>query len=248
MYVSNYNFTPKRVIIFGINNYVGPDIGVVIWRIVQAFGVPDPLAYDMTILTIHSAYGWPVFSLLLALIYCHLTRYNVIKTEEWKPEIIKLEEPTIRYIDCYKLIVAGGLLHLHLDWLFHPNTPEYVAIMATGNFEQPFQPWTAPPIHWSMLITGIIMLSFGYFLIWIFAVKRWHKKEKFLNSVKLFIGYTILYLIWLGAWILATGDPLPVGEESDFGQIIFYAITFFIPLILVATSFERPEFMKNTNT
>ena len=73
MYLTEFKFTPKRVIIFGINNYIGPDIGTGIWRLIQALGVPEPLAYNMTILTIHSAYGWPVFSILVALIYYQLS-------------------------------------------------------------------------------------------------------------------------------------------------------------------------------
>ncbi|NVM05059.1 MAG: hypothetical protein HWN67_22250 [Candidatus Helarchaeota archaeon] len=172
------------------------------------------------------------------------SHYKLEKNERFIPNFIRLNEPAVSYFDCYKLTLAGGLFHFHLDWLFHPDTLEYTAIMATGNFEQPFQPWTAPPIHWSLLFTGILMLSFGFFILLIFAMKNWNNKEKFINAVKLHILYAIIYLVWLGAWLLVTGDPLPVGEESDFGQIIFYAIVFFFPLILVATSFERAEFMK----
>ncbi|MHA1379925.1 MAG: hypothetical protein ACTSRG_16265 [Candidatus Helarchaeota archaeon] len=247
LYLTNYRFNFRRVLILGVNNYIGPDLRVLVLGLLLIF-LPENVAYDISYYLIHTAYGWPVFSLLIALIYYFFSRYSIEKTEQFWPNIIKLEKPAISYLDCYKLTLAGGLFHFHLDWLFHPNTWQYVAIMSTGNFELPFQPWTKPPIHWSMLLTGIIMLSFGYFFLWIYSMKKWDKRKKFIKSVSLFIGYAIIYLIWLGAWILATGEPLPVGEESDFGQIIFYAITFFFPLIFVATSFERAEFMKKIPT
>ncbi len=244
LYLTNNRFDLRRVLIFGTNNYIGPDLRVLILGLFLLFGFPEDNANWLSIVLVHSAYGWPLFSLVVALIYYYFSHYTIEKTEKFIPTLIRLKEPAMSYLDCYKLTLAGGLFHFHLDWLFHPNTPEYTAIMSTGNFEQPFQPWTAPPIHWSMLFTGIIMLSFGYLMLWIFAMKNWSQKEKFINAVKLNILYAIFYLVWLGAWLLVTGDPLPVGEESDFGQIIFYGIVFFFPLILVATSFERSEFMK----
>lgn len=242
LYLTNYKFSPKHLIIFAINNHIGPDLRVILWGLLEVFGVPAEIANSLSVYLIHNVYSWPIFSLLLALVYYRLVHYTVRKKDEFWPKLIKLDRPSMSYLNVYQLIVAGGLLHSHIDWLFHENTPEYLTIMSTGNW--PTFIWEKTPNHWSMGITGIIIFLFIYCSLWIFTISDWNRRKKFTIAVYYYIISCLIFVIWIGIWLFFTGKPYPVGEESDFGQIIFYGITFFTPLVLMATSFERPEFMK----
>ncbi|OLS16398.1 MAG: hypothetical protein RBG13Loki_0026 [Promethearchaeota archaeon CR_4] len=93
--VSQKKFTAYHVILFTIQNIVGPDF---------AFLFPDPVDSFF-----HNAFGFMILAFGLAIPYLYLGRALKI---------------SLRYSDVYKVTAAGGLIHTCIDGFGHWSSEE----------------------------------------------------------------------------------------------------------------------------
>ncbi|TFF95103.1 MAG: hypothetical protein EU544_03455, partial [Promethearchaeota archaeon] len=154
MYASRGRFSSRHVIIFSINNYIGPDIGTVFWYFFGQQNGQSNLFGFWILQIFHTLYGWPLVALLYAWVWVYYSQIDMIKDESktLKYKWVKNEEIKLTYRQCYELCVAGGILHLFLDALSTLGAKEYEWYLSTGTWggKAYFTPWV-----------------FVYFVIWL---------------------------------------------------------------------------------
>jgi hypothetical protein len=213
--------------VFGFNNYFGPDIGAVIWFLTK--GINNDLSYWILFL-FHNPYVFPfTLGLPLAYLWRKLTQLSM-DTVDGKKKIVKIKENQLSLEKCFMLVVAGGFSHFFIDYLFDGagRSKTFLWVINTGYWNDPyFDAWIIIPI----------ILLIGFILIFLQINKNRNEAtryEEWKKSVILLIIYIVLFEIYLGVRI-SMGLPA-LGEEADFGVIIFLGVFLFFPLILCLLS------------
>ncbi|MBD3227916.1 MAG: hypothetical protein GF329_06980 [Candidatus Lokiarchaeota archaeon] len=156
----------------------------------------------------HDPFGFMVLAVLVALIWTYLTKYSIKKGGLIGIKSVWRKERSIKYFDCYQIIVAGGFSHFLLDYLFHPNTNWYEWVMSTGDWihgESNPGPSQLPMI--GTFAIGIIWIVF-MMIIYSPAVKNTLFEKLYMKilsvvgfalSVSIYILFFIIYSRnWLG--------------------------------------------------
>lgn len=221
---------------FGVNTYFGPDLGAILWFSAVRYNWGK--AYEYLFLTfIHNPYMFAICCApIYALVWREFSKIGIAKKEDSKrAKIIKRKEFGLKYYQCLLLIIAGGFSHFFFDYIFDANGmgTTFRWVIETGSWIDPqFDIWVIAiiPICATLLI--------GYSAINNQRNQRSYSK-KLIHSFILLISVSIIYLIYLGIRLSLGLDA--VGEEADFGVIIFSTIFIFIPLALCLFSMEPLE-------
>ena len=146
-------------------------------------------------------------------------------------KIVRRDEIQLSKLKCYLLIVAGGYSHFLLDFLFDCNgyCSTYRWVISTGSWNDTayFDVWIIIP---ALLTTAFIIL----FLYFNNPPDPELNQKQLKKSGYLLFVYAILYLIYLGIR-LRIGVPA-IGEEADFGVVIFLTGFLFFPIFLCILS------------
>ena len=226
------------MIIFTINNYIGPDIVIIIGKIIELITGNESYG-DLFIETFHDPFMFIIIALILAIIYTFLTKLGIRRGGILGIEFYILKGRTLKYFDCFQIILAGGFSHFFLDNLFHPNTNWYVWVMSTGDWIKYDNPSLMIPI------LGTIAIGFGWVFLYIISFSSVVKNSKY-NKVRykilIIIGFTIsisLYIIYFMIFGPTHSGYPAVGEEADLGIFVFISIFLILPIILCINSYEH---------
>lgn len=241
-YLTKGRFSSNHVIIITVNSYIGPDLAWLIRGVVHLFPFPgwEQLGNELGSF-FHDPFRFMLLALLLAVIYSYLTKLGIEKGGKIGIHIHTEKGRPLKYLDCYQVIVAGGLSHFLLDYLFHPNTDWYVWVMGTGD-------WLSYPAEqWYLMLpvigTAIIVICFAVaFLIILSKAVKDTKFDKFIFKVLVFAVFVVAMSAYLLFWMFfgPTQSSYPaVSEEADYGIFVFFSIFIFVPLALCINSYER---------
>lgn len=230
MYFSNYKFSSRFVIIFTINCWLGPDFGAIIWA--TTYHISTNWS-ELCLLLFHNPYTFPiVWAPLLAFIWSKLSRLDIRKISG-KNKVVKDPSLGLLLQQCYLLVVAGGFSHFFLDYLFdaagHGRT--FLWVINTGYWEEEAY------YDFSVIIVILLVaaLIIGYF--WINNEANTNSNiVKLKKTIFLFLLFILFYELFLGIR-LRMGEAA-LGEEADFGVIIFISGFIFLPLLLCALALE----------
>lgn len=225
---TNGRFAPPHAVIYGISNYLGPDLGTWGgWFKDNFTALPGIVSSAMDYL--HHPVGFVcIFSLPLAVLFNRFPWHMFALDHCPKPSAT----------GCWFLIVAGGLSHFFLETLFEENgqTDLYRTILGTGAFEEPNV--NDIPL-WVIIVVGMFCLAIPGVYIHAFGFaegknsfeSQWRRAASGLSQwTALFVTYFALCRYGL--------DVAPVGEEADLGVIMFMILFIFSPLWLCLRSIE----------
>ncbi len=232
MWASDRRFTSRHLIVFSVNNYLGPDIGTLFWFFFGRSGGTSNLFGTIIIQIFHTPYGWSVVSLLYALLWVQFTRLDLEKAPEKALNMkwVKDSSAKLKYSQCYELCVAGGILHFFLDILTTSGAAEYEWYISTGT-------WGGKAYFtWFAIIYFVIWVVtyFSLFILFSRAISmNDHNKLKWVVIIVMISSS--LYVIILFYVLIALKLPA-VGEESDAGAIPFFAFYLILPIIIAVHS------------
>lgn len=230
-------FTARHGFVYTFNNFFGPDIGSVSEFFLKSLW---PSLGDFLIHHAHSLWGFPLlFAPFLALFHYWVLRFDLYRNASGSLRFASAGMSPLSLLQCYVLVVAGGLSHSFLEILFEDNgrTEMYQWILSTGYWERienVLEPGT-------VLVVGLSLsgLLFGYVYIFSDAF-RGSDDRRVRTAVLLLLTVTAVYLAFLCVkvyWIHPRGPA--VGEEADLGVVVFLAIYVFAPLVLCLYSCGR---------
>ena len=226
-YISSGKFTKAHVFILFLNNYLGPDVGWV-------FGIG---------FFTHTLFVWPFFALALATIYRYFTRFSLKIDGIKKMEIIDLERPELSYLNTYLIVLAAGIMHIHLDDLLNYNgvfviMPQFSSTLKglTWTLEDFTNFWKVGLFQINIVLVFIIGISFifGFVFVFVWYLKKMSKKEGML---------LILYVIAFMVFYYLAGSLTTV-FHPDAGAIIYVSLFWLMPLILSVLSTREFKFLK----
>jgi hypothetical protein len=238
MYFTNYRFSSRFAIVYAINCWLGPDFGAIIWA--STYKIGDPWA-SIILFIFHNPYTFPiVWAFLLARLWKYLTQLDIHKVNE-KNKIYQDPVKGLSFRQCYLLIVAGGFTHFNFDYIFDSagKSPTFLWVIHTGCWDDSYY-------DYSVIFVGIlvIFLILGYLRINNNTNSN-PERIKLRNTAFFLISITIVYEIFLGIR-LSMGLPA-LGEEADFGLVIFSAVFYILPLVLCAWALDLEKDRKITN-
>ena len=229
-------FSIQHSFVFGVNTWVGPDIGATLWFFTQ--GMNETFS-EYVLLLIHNPYNFPLtMGLPLAYLWRYLTKLST-KKENGKLRIDKLKKPKLSLFQCFVLITAGSYAHFLFDYVFDCNGygSTYRWVLSTGSWNGTayFDGWIIIPA----LLTTLFIIFFLY-------LNNPPHKELFTHQIKntalLLIIFSSLYLLYLYIR-LQIGIPA-IGEEADFGVVLFSSIFLIFPLFLCVLSYKDLSMFK----
>lgn len=237
MSASKKRFSNRHLIVFSVNNYLGPDIGTIFWYFFgRSNGTTNLFGFWISQI-FHTIYGWPLICVAYAWFWTWFSEWDLKRdtTKRLKVDWIKVPEYKLNYRKSYELCVAGGILHLFLDVLSTLGAKEYEWYINTGT-------WGGKAyITWFVLIYFIMWLC-AYIIIYGILSQALEVKENHKIACSAFIVIVVssiyaILLLYVQAFL---GLPA-VGEEADAGVIIFFGTYLFFPLILVLHSFNDDQ-------
>lgn len=226
-YISNGKFTKTHVFILFLNNYLGPDVGWV-------FGIG---------FFTHTPFVWPLFALVLAIIYHYFTRFTLKIDGIKNVEIIDLERHKLSFLNTYLIVLAAGLMHIHLDDLLNYTGVFIIIPQFSSNFEG--LTWTLEDFtnFWReglFQINIVLVLAIGIAFIFGFVfVFVWYLKKASIKEGMLMIIYIVAFMIFYYLAGAATAFFHP-----DAGAIIYESLFWLMPLILCVLSTREFKFLK----
>ncbi|MFW9829629.1 MAG: hypothetical protein ACFFEY_18800, partial [Candidatus Thorarchaeota archaeon] len=222
--ISARKFSKTHVFVLFMNNVWGPDI-------IATFGFPVS----------HSLLLWPLCAFFLAFPYHYFTKFS-ISLEKWKKlEIIELKRRKLSFSQTFFLILAGGILHLYLDFMIN-NVGYIILIPGFANFEGVFftlfdlnllfkyELFPINPIL-STFIGGLFILGFVFLFIRFLKINS--RKEGFL---------LILYIILFSVIFSILGQTFTL-SHPDLGAIIYIILFWGMPMILIVLSTKKKKIM-----
>lgn len=227
-FLTERKFSARHVIIFGINNWYGPDFGVILCRVLDACGVNSDLAWAIGVETIHSYIFWPFFALLMTWPWHAWFKWELHIPKRGQNIWTKLDRSPLSFVQTFKLIVAGGYLHFFVDDTLPVH---YFAgrVLSLGV-------WKGASIHWSLLITGFITFIYVFLLIWFLHSAYWTPRKQWNNLFRLFLLYIVANTALFTYFYITTGVTMAVGDEIDYGLNIWLLVMFFAPLYIAAST------------
>ncbi|MHA1265355.1 MAG: hypothetical protein ACTSRS_08995 [Candidatus Helarchaeota archaeon] len=238
-YLTKGRFSGKHVIIFTVNNYMGPDLA----HLLKYMFNPIPGGYDFGN-WFHDPFNFMLLAFVLAALWTFLTRFSIKGKGPLRTHFYFLDKRTISYFDCWQLIVAGGFSHFFLDFLFHPNTKWYTWILSTGDWiDYELHPDYPVPLMLPILGTFAIGITFLLLYMNFFSsAVRETKYDALKYKILVIIGFTLSVSIYMLCFIFfgPTHSAYPVvGEEADLGIFIFLSIFLFLPIVLCINSYAH---------
>lgn len=113
-------FSLGLVVIFAINNYIGPDLGTVIRGIGNALGSDTIVRLGNSV---HSYFGWIVFTFFWApvwhVIFVHLERARVRRELAAGTAGSFTDTVVHGFSDVFRAVLAGGFMHHFVDAVSH---------------------------------------------------------------------------------------------------------------------------------
>lgn len=228
-YVSHGQFGVIQCLLYALNSLTGPDIGSVAEFSLRGY---NPLWAAHVMSSVHHPVGYVlVLGLPLAFVQWMLASRLSGGTKE------------LLFSQCFALLVAGCLSHFFLDILFEENghDPFYLWILGTGYWKG------SPPLYPdSVVVVGVLcsVLVVGFYFLNRSPPKSPLFYHNHLLTLLLITSIAILYTSWCGLNLYLLPPPLrrpPVGEEADFGIIVFLAIFFFLPYALCISTIKSSK-------
>jgi len=229
-YISDGKFTKTHVLILFFNNYYGPDAGYLC-----GLGTYT-----------HTLMFWPIFALILTVIYHYFTKFTIKINGIKNIEIIELDEYKLSYLNTYFLVLAGGIMHIYLDGILNA-AGVLMIIPPVGNYEGLYPMLEDLVIFWQegaldisrpiSLFVGISFI-FGFVLVYIYFLTTISKRnldKKVLIPILYIIAFIIFF--YLAGWICT-------GVHPDAGAIIYVCLYWGAPLILCVLSTKEFQFLK----
>lgn len=219
--VSSYykEFTPPLVIVYGVSNFLGPDLGTWgEWFVENVAYMPDAARFALSMA--HSVLGYMLFlSVPLAYVFS--------RKSFWK-YIAACDRSNVSFTEALRLTVAGGLAHFFLETLFEEDgrDPLYRRILSTGSFDTP----QYLPAH-IIIIVGIFTISIP--CIFVRTVDQGHER-----CARALAKLLILYCTYF-AIAKYLFDVAPAGEEADLGVILFLVVFLALPVALCVNVAEE---------
>jgi hypothetical protein len=227
-------FSARHVIVYGFNCWIGPDIGTIMWQISRLVGMSEE---GQTVLKyiVHDPYLFTfVFAWWLTFIWLQLTRLDVVKIDG-KSKVVKLKKSTLKYWQCFLLIVAGGFSHFFYDFIFENDGvgPVFRWIIDSGY-------WIDPYIDSGIIFVVVLV---ALFIIAFLSINNAANKatygRKIQESAILIMVFSVIYTIYLG--IRLSMGLAPIGQECDYGVLIFTSIFLFMPFVLCLKTMDPLE-------
>eukprot|EP00898_Chlorokybus_atmophyticus_P001104 jgi/Chlat1/1995/Chrsp158S02287 len=220
MHASGERFGPYHTLVFGINGFLGPDIGPG-----TEFFLHDsaPNLGGKLMHYIHNPFYFPLLlGPPLAFGYARASRKLL-------PSHLALS-----FQQCACLVAAGCLWHFFLDHLFEENgqTEMYKWVISTGWWESSAE----ADVTMIAVVGTLTMLLLASFMFinrpsqFQVAKTAMYRKTA---SMAMMVSVAVLYVLWCAHRMYWTHPRQPaVGEEADLGVLVFLGLYFFLPLWL----------------
>ncbi|CAN6578313.1 hypothetical protein ACFX13_039691 [Malus domestica] len=226
--LSGGRFSPHHTLFYTVNAFFGPDIGSFSEWLDSVFGfgfgseladfVHDPIFYFLLLgLPLCFLYSWVSGVLLQRRVLDSFSGVPLTKKQ------------------CFLLVSAGSFSHFFLDHLFEENghSSEYTWILSTGWWEG-----RAPVNPDAVVVVGILCIILIGGFVYINRVRP-HRSitKQSIQSAILIAIVALLYSLWCASQIFWVNPRRPaVGEEADYGVLVFLAKYFFLPHLLCILS------------
>ncbi len=227
-------FGIKPAAVFIVNNSYGPDI-------LGAF-----LQYDNVIYLFFHGIGWPVFALLMTLLFYYMVNAKVYKFRTGKSALSRVhmleKEKRMPYWRVYLFVAAAGLMHQLIDLIGHPSFIDYDHITNAAWGAVWFGDNAFLSLDW-VLSTGVypggfyppaLALSVVGYITFLLSIFWGIRSKNFKNMAKgmlfvifaLLVLFTITYfMIWPGAnaWLLNEYDGVYTypGDKSHIPLLVY---------------------------
>jgi hypothetical protein len=201
----------KAIAIFILNNYIGPD-SYWVFSFIPVYG--------------HSALGFLVWAIPLAVFYRYLTRFSVKRDNKWF-RFVDDGAKEITFRNAYLLTIAGGLCHFFIDMIGHTEL-DFSLIPGSTLTLVEAQLWGAAYYHnyTPLIVLGFAIQIFFTFVILYFLRQEIKSQFKFMLSM---IGIVLVFIAVLG------GDAF---GELEVSTLLIIGVYFLIPMTLCGLVFR----------
>lgn len=208
MHISRSAFTPTHALLYALNCFIGPDYGHLIEMFMHPLYEPIGTAFKSIA---HSFFGFVfVFAPCLSFILMHFTRikyYNSISSaliDDDGKRLFRLGDgavyvhqmPSLRYSQVLMVVIAGGLSHFAIDYVFEDNgnAPTFRFIINTGYWSSSRSVFEYPSV---VVTTGVacILIVCGFY--WSFMRKNTYNSKDMMRYIGVISTTVILYCMFL---------------------------------------------------
>ncbi|KAG9138043.1 hypothetical protein Leryth_001300 [Lithospermum erythrorhizon] len=239
--VSNGRFGPHHCLTYAINAFFGPDIGSFSEWVTSTLGFSEMMGSSVEEWVHDPFYYVVVLGFPLALLYTWVSKLLLRKRL-----LDSFSGVPLTRKQCFMLISAGSLSHFFLDHLFEENgqSSMYTWVLSTGWWED-----RAPVNPDAVIVISLLCTSLIGGFAYINRVKSTKSlKEQSRQSLTLILIIASLYCLWCASQIyFVTPRRAAVGEEADFGVLVFLATFFFLPHWLCIMSMNPRDIYSTTD-
>ncbi|KAJ8753565.1 hypothetical protein K2173_022806 [Erythroxylum novogranatense] len=234
--LTNGRFSPHHTFVYTVNAFFGPDIGSFSEWLGSVLGSSAQSLGSALADYVHdSLYYTLILGLPLCVFYSWLSKLFLERKILDSVSGVPLSRR-----QCLMLLSAGSLSHFFLDHLFEENghSSMYTWILSTGWWSS-----RAPVNPDAVLVTGFLCICLIGGFIYINRVKPLNSIRQQTNqSLKLIMAVACSYCMWCASQIYWVNPRRPaVGEEADFGVLLFLCTFFFLPHCLCIMSMNSKE-------